>query len=262
MKLFFHPMGVELTASFRSQAEKKLARALHVFHKVETVHLFVKAGKGGLELEVLVRADDDRLYVVQAEPGGDPVRGLDLLVDRLAENARKHVSRRKRHATRKNEHHRHMVFHRGIERPADVESTEEVFSAKPLSRFEAWLELRVSPSEVLIYRQAESGRVEIMVKENGRFFLLTPRVGPRLPFGRRPSAREFERYEFTYKGDRFVVLAKERFEVPELDLAEALAVLRKGNEDFCFFKDRRRGGYSILFRYGRGKTGLVDHIEV
>lgn len=258
MKVMFHPVGVVLTEEFRRQAERKLERALHVFHRMDSVHLFVKAVRPGVELEVLVRADDDRLYVVQAEPAGDLVRGLDLLVDRLAENARKHVSRRKRHTTWRTQHHNQLVFHRHVESPADRESSEEVFSSKPLSRFEAWLELRVSPAEVLVYREAASGRVEVMIKERGRFFLVAP--ARRLPFGPRPKPGEFERYEFTYRGERFVPSVRERFEVPELDLSEAMRELRK--EDFCFFRDRRRGWYSVLFRYGRGKVGLVEGIEV
>jgi ribosomal subunit interface protein len=260
MNLVYHPVGVKLTEAFRGQAAKKLGHALHVFHNITSVNLFIKAEHDSIVLEVLVAADDERLYVSQEET--DLGRGLEKLADRLAENARKQKTRQRKHSSKKTEHHNHLVLHRNIGAHADVEPEEDdVYSAKPLSRFEAFLELRISSSDLLIYRDNETGRVQIMLKEHGSFFLISPRLpGWTFSLGRRPKAQSFEQFEFTYQGSRFRVLKKTPFTPKTMDTRAALAVLKK--EDFCFYIDKVRGGYSILFRYGRGRVGLVDHIEV
>jgi putative sigma-54 modulation protein len=255
MKINYHPVGIKMSEALKSQVEKKLARVTHIFHTVTQVDLFLKVERSRHILELLLQADDEKIYLSQE--AGDMYKCLDLLLDRAFEYARKLKSKQHHHRSPMASHHNHLILTKNVASPKDMEEDLDVFSGKPLSRFEAYLELKASGSNLLVFRDGRDNSVNLMLKEKGAFFLIRKERRFLGLFGAKPG---FVQYRFDYRGDKFLRLARDPVKVEPMEMKDVLAVVEK--QDFCFYINGRSGDFSVMFRYGRKKLGLVEHIEV
>ena len=253
MNIVFHSTGTSLSDDFKSHVQEKIERSLHPFHKVFSVDFFVKVEGVKFILEVLVKAEHhERIYLHQSDT--DLFRGMEKLLDRLSENVRRkkvRYSQRSYSGIKKNSF---IIYHHGYEKKETEGDENTVFSSKPLPRFEAWLELRISKENILIYRESSSGNIEIMIKENGSFFLITSNKQKISS----PDKKTFEQHKFVFNLNRYKVLEKKVFEVLPMSEEEAKDRLKK--EDFVFFINKKNNAYSIMFRYSKNRIGFVENI--
>ena len=255
MKINYHPVGIKISDSLKTQFEKKLARVVHLFHNVTQVDLFLKVERASHIMELLINADNEKFFFTQK--ADDMYKCLEFLVERAFENARKFKSRQHHHHSAMAAHHNYLVLTRNIESHKEMEEELDVFSSKPLSRFEAFLELRASDSNLLVYRDLKDNSVNLMIREKTGFFLIRRQhpflgiIGPK---------SRFVQTRFEYRDSRFAALSRETVRIEPMDRKAVMEKVAK--QDFCFYINEKTRDFNVLFRYGKNKLGLVEHIEV
>jgi ribosomal subunit interface protein len=257
MKINYHAVNFKLTPPLKSHVETRMEHASRVFHKIDSVNVFLKVEKNLCVAEIIVQADGTNIYFTEKDT--DMYRCVDVMLGRFINQAHKVKERQKEHKSKAAEHHNHTVLTRNVRSKEDLSEDIPVFSNKPLSRLEAYLELRVSKGNLLIFKDVKDFSFNIMLMENGNCFLIR-REEPLFKLFSKFVPRGLVQYTLEMRKEDLVVSSKQKYEVKQMSQEEAVQKLPK--DDFCLYQDVRTGNLNVLFRYGKGKIGLVENLAI
>ncbi len=170
-------IGPELRAAF----ERRLAKLRRVLPGLTLVHVVLTLDKHHLTAEVAARSP--HLSLAAGESGHDAGALLQTVVDRLARQAQHHVG--KRRSRKRGAPTRERGLWAGVLGPAGpAEPSGEAgprivssrrFLPKPLTVEEACLELEAGDDGVVVFREARSGRVNVLYRrKDGDLGLIEP----------------------------------------------------------------------------------------
>ncbi len=257
MKINFHAVNFKITAALKGHIEEKLTHIMKVFHRVDSVNVFLKVEKKDCISEVMLKADDVNLYL--SEAADDMYKSIDIITHRLTEIAHKAKERQKSHKTKEGQHHNHVVFTKNVQSKQDLDEETDIFSNKPLSRLEAFLELRLSNNNIIIFKDIDDLSFNIMLKEHDVFFLIRKETSfLKSLFGKAKIG--YVQYTLQLKKEKLLVVSKKKYVLKESTRAEAFKEVAKN--DFCIYLEPPTGNFNVLFKYGRNKIGLVEKIAI
>jgi putative sigma-54 modulation protein len=257
MDIKYSAVNIKLTDNLKNYIEKKLEKAAHVFRNVTEAHIFLKIERSSHIAEIRLSGDDEKIYMSQSAP--DMYACIDTLMDRVSLKAARMKTRQKSHRSRKAEHHNHVVLTRNVRSQKDMEEPVEVYSSKPLSDLEAFLDLKTNGENIIIYRDLHDFRMKILLQEDDRFVRIS-RPLPFLGIFNRPEKDVFNETEITLVNGRLVTLKNRRVRLKSIDRKAALDLMKK--ESFHYYLEKDTNDLSILFCYGHGKIGMVEHIGI
>lgn len=257
MKINYHAVNFKLTPPLKNHVETKMEHAARVFHKIDNVNVFLKVEKNLCTSEIIVQADGNSLYMTEKDT--DMYRCVDVMLGRLINQAHKVKDRQKSHKSKSAEHHNHTVLTRNVRSKEDLSEDTEVFSNKPLSRLEAYLELRVAKGNILVFKDIKDFSFNVMLMEHGTCFLIR-KEEPLFKLISKFVPKGLIQYTLELKKEDLVVSSKKKYLVKEMSQAEAVKELPKN--DFCIYQDAESRNLNVLFRYGKGKIGLVENLAL
>ncbi len=257
MNINYHAVNFKLTEPLKNHVVTRLEHATRVFHKVEGVNVYLKVEKNVCTSEIILQADGMNLYMTETD--ADMYRCVDLMLGRLIAQAHKSKERQKAHKSKATEHHHHVVLTRNFKSKDDIEEDVEVFSNKPLSRMEAYLELRVSKNNILVFKDVKDFSFNIMLLEQGTCFLIR-KDEPFFKFFSKFMSSGLVQYTLELRKEDIVVTSKKKYVISELKQQDAVKELSKN--DFCIYQDSLTRNLNVLFKYGKNKIGLVENLAL
>ena len=159
--------GRNFTASenLKIQIEKKLGKLDKYFSKETEANVVLSNQKDGQKLEATINADGMIFRAEATEP--DILFALDKVVDRLSSQ----MSRFKTKLIRKHKTQKEEVFYAELPDEGDIKEELGVtktkrFHVSPMTTEEAILQMELLEHSFLVYRDAETNRVNVVYKRN------------------------------------------------------------------------------------------------
>lgn len=258
MKINYNAVNFKLTKNLKSHIQKKLEKTLAIFHHVDDITVFLKVEKSINEVEIVFLADDEKFYL--AKQSKDMYAAADLLINSLGSLVRRFKSKQSRHKYKKAIHHNQIVLTKNVKKRKDIEEDVDIFSNKPMSKLEAYLELKTAKrSSILIFRDLHDYLLNIMYKDGDQFILITKTRSP-FSFLRKRKQDSLIEFIVEMKKNRLKKHKKALLPVKPMNRDQAIKKMKK--DHFTVFADKETGYFSIIFYYGKNKIGLVENVEV
>jgi putative sigma-54 modulation protein len=147
MKITLTGRHVEVTASLRDYAEKKVAKFEKYFHQLIDSYMILSVEKLDHVVELLINGDGVQFYAV--EKSGDMYSSIDLLVDKMEKQVVKY----------KEKHTGHKVVPLStimMAEPASPQMKELLLnqvSNKPKDEIEAYLEMKLDNMNCILFKK-------------------------------------------------------------------------------------------------------------
>jgi putative sigma-54 modulation protein len=176
MELELIARNTEISAKQRALAEKKFARLAKYFNAVQDVRLTATQEKHRLLLEAFIKGKDFEVAASAETPEWST--SLQEVVGKLEQQARRMKQRlkgRKRHATKEPAWQIAVVPEEAVRSGSlDVVETRHV-PVLPMTVEEAALQLESSQEDFIVFREAESDRINVLYRRRDRSYgLVTP----------------------------------------------------------------------------------------
>jgi putative sigma-54 modulation protein len=176
MRLQVKGKNVEVSDSIRSYAEeklKKLDRQLHELTVVE-LELAVERNPSIAANQVAEATVWTKGPVLRArEASTDMKASIDQLTDKLARQVKHYRAKRSRRAGRNDGDHGGAPVARDEPEPQIVKSKQ--FAVKPMTAEEAVLQLELIGHDFFVFRDADSGEINVVYRRNsGGYGLIEP----------------------------------------------------------------------------------------
>jgi putative sigma-54 modulation protein len=182
MKFHIRGRNVEVTDALRDYAEKKIGRLERYFEAPPTsdVYITLSVNKNKHTVEVTIPVNGVTLRA--EEKSEDMYASIDLVIDKLERQIRKHKTRVNRRA--RLEGTQRAVFKEAFEQapPVRVHEDEEdafevvrtkKFTLKPMDMEEAILQMNLLGHSFYVFANPETDRVNVVYKrEDGRYGLI------------------------------------------------------------------------------------------
>ena len=190
MNLKYRAHNTEIGEDVREYAERKLARLERILPRIDDVIIEVeqqetKSAGARFRVEVTVHSAGAMLRGDQR--GGDPRTALDLAIDVVDRQARRHQKRLIDRHQRGTDAANRATNVRAAQADDDAEYSEYVagkvvrvktFEAKPMSEEEALAQMDLLGHDFFLYLDAQSGEYALLYKrKDGDYGMLTPRRG-------------------------------------------------------------------------------------
>jgi putative sigma-54 modulation protein len=176
MELEFIARNVEVTEAQRDLARKKFQRLSKYFNAVHEARLTVGQEKHRFAVEARVRGKD--FEVVASSETGDWATSLQEVVNKLEQQARRskrRLTRPKRQSRKETTWQVSVVEPESVRRGAPTIVETRHVPVVPMTVEEAALQLESSPDEFIVFREAESDRLNVLYRRRDRTYgLVTP----------------------------------------------------------------------------------------
>ncbi len=185
MKFHIRGKNVEVTNALRDYAERKVGRLEKFFESPisSDVHVTLSVLKNRHTVEVTIPIPGGLLRA--EERSTDMYASIDLVIDKLERQIRKHKTRVNRKAKQEGTHR--SVFKETFEQapPAQIHDEEEAFdivrtkqfTLKPMDMEEAILQMNLLGHDFYVFANADTSNVNVVYKrEDGRYGLIEPAV--------------------------------------------------------------------------------------
>jgi putative sigma-54 modulation protein len=169
---------IEITPALKDFAEDKLRKLTKLLDEPIEVHVVLGIEKHRHTAEIKVKSRTAILSGTQET--GDLYASIGEVADKLERQALKHKEKMRNHKHRKSLRHSELA----VEGPTGGESAEEgasivqrsrSYAPKPLSLEDAVIELESSGDDVLVYRDIESERINVVYRRSdGEYGLVEP----------------------------------------------------------------------------------------
>lgn len=185
MKFHIRGRNVEVTDALRTYAEKKIGRLEKYFEVpfVSEVFITLSVNKSIHAVEVTIPMTGVTLRA--EEKSNDMYASIDMVIDKLERQIRKHKTRLNRKA--RQEGTERTIFKESFEQAAaaraledEEEDTYEVvrtkrFQLKPMNMEEAILQMNLLGHNFYVFANSETSSVSVVYKrEDGRYGLIEP----------------------------------------------------------------------------------------
>lgn len=171
---------LDATVSLREYAIEKVSRANKYFDDPTEINVVLSSEKHRYAAEITLKAN--RITVNAKEETGDMYSAIDLAVDKVDRQMKKHKDKLRRHKTstapQKITSRYNILSSKSVgedQRPKIIK-TENVF-AKPMSLEEAVMQLKLLNNDFLVFINASSQRVNVIYhRKDGDYGLIEPEV--------------------------------------------------------------------------------------
>jgi len=221
---------MEITAPIRDYAHKKISKLEEFFkniQKVEVVldHRQIDDQTRNNVAEVSMWAAGKKVIRATAA-GQDIYAAIDVVFGKLEQQLRKHKEKHvqeRRRGARKIKEGLEEITYEKEEGPVLVETKR--FASKPMTLDEARDELKLSKEDFILFKEAESGKVELVYK----------------------------------KGDEeFRTLSKDNADIKNLNPQMAMKEIKKQGKDFYMFLNSDTKDINVIYRRKSGNYGLIE----
>ena len=164
MKFNIHGKKVEVTDSIRAYIEEKIGRLDKYFENPNDITATVVVRIRGIEQIVEVTIPIQKIILRGEESHSDLYAAIDIVSDKLERQIRKNKTRMNRRTSRGED----LGFDLSFEDYKDEEESTIVrrkeIEMKPMSEEEAILQMNLIGHEFFVFRNVESGEVDILYK--------------------------------------------------------------------------------------------------
>ncbi len=230
MRIIVQGHGMEITAPIRDYSHKKIEKLEEFFKNIQKVEVILDHR----EIDDLTRNNVAEVSmwaagkkVIRATAAGQDIyAAIDLVFSKLEQQLRKHkekhVQERRREA-RKIKEEFEETPHPQEKGPVLVKVKR--FAGKPMTLDEAKEELKISREDFIMFREAESAKINLIYK----------------------------------KGDNeFETLAQDKGEIKDLKPDKAMEEIKKEDKDFYMFLNSNTKDINVIYRRKSGNYGLIE----
>ncbi len=181
MNISFTFKNFEPSEHLRKYAERRFAKLDRFVHKSENAELTVVLAVDKFRHKADVQFVGDSMNFAAVEQSADMYATVDLVLDKLEAQLKKHAERVKER--RRGDRNAHLAAAAAApvepELPDDERYIveEDRFNPKPLHVDEAALQLDSGDDAFLVFLNADNGRVNVIYhRKNGHFGLIDPNI--------------------------------------------------------------------------------------
>lgn len=169
---------IEITPALKDFAEDKLRKLTKLLDEPIEVHVVLGIEKHRHTAEIKVKSRTAILSGTQET--GDLYASIGEVADKLERQALKHKEKMRNHKNRKSLRHPEFAAaaepeEERAERGASIVQRSRSYAPKPLSLEDAVIDLESSGDDILVYRDIESERINVVYRRSdGEYGLVEP----------------------------------------------------------------------------------------